>query len=135
MADLIFPRLMYRGDADVLGTGYADEAMHVKLHHETRQVHNQAEFDDAKDNGWRETREDPTDPKTIAAKKAADDKAARVNPNGGGTVATLRTRLATVTTAAELEQIRAAELAHPDYTGGRATALKAIDDRRAELGL
>jgi hypothetical protein len=80
MADpLVFPRLIYRGDADMLGTGYADEAQKVKLNSETKEVKSQTELDDCLDDGWRLTREDPKDPKTADAQNVAADKAAKAD--------------------------------------------------------
>jgi hypothetical protein len=53
MADLAFPRVLYRGEADTLGSGQVGE---------TTRVDSPDELDAALKDGWRLTRElEPTD--------------------------------------------------------------------------
>lgn len=58
--ELVFPRLVYRGEPDVLGTGLVGE---------TKRVEDQAGLDEAKKDGWRLTREDATHQARVAPGK------------------------------------------------------------------
>lgn len=53
--DLAFPRLIYRGDPDTLGTGA--DAKGVALNSETRRCEDAADLAAARKDGWRLTRE------------------------------------------------------------------------------
>jgi hypothetical protein len=53
--DLIFPRLVYRGDPDTLGTG--TDAKGVALNSETARCEDRADWDAKSKDGWRLTRE------------------------------------------------------------------------------
>ena len=69
MADaLTFPRLVYRGAPDTLGTGA--DAHGVALDSETRRIDAKEEWDAAQKDGWRLTRE-------IEKADAADKKDAK----------------------------------------------------------
>lgn len=54
--DLVFPRLIYRGEPDTLGTGL--DAKGRTLDSETKRCESKAELDAATKDGWRLTRED-----------------------------------------------------------------------------
>lgn len=110
---LVFPRVVYRGEPDTLGTGQVGE---------TKRVDSQGDLDAALKDGWRLTREDG---KSTTVGGAVDPRAQ--------TVDVLKKHIATVTDQAELDRLRAAEEAHPTFDGGRASVLKALDDREAEL--
>jgi hypothetical protein len=72
MADaLVFPRLIYRGDPDTLGTGTDAKGHH--LNSENKRVDSQHELDEALKDGWRLTSpiEKPADK---SAHDAADAK-------------------------------------------------------------
>lgn len=126
--DLEFPRLVYRGDPDEKDQPSEPDTYEDA---ETKTVHNQDELDEAEKDGWRLTRF----PDAQSAKKAARSKAGRedqFDPQTA-TVADLKAHIATVDDAAELDRLQKAEEAHPDHADGRVSALKAIEDRRAEL--
>lgn len=52
---LVFPRIIYRGEPDTLGTGA--DAKGVPLNSEARRCEDQADLDAARKDGWRLTRE------------------------------------------------------------------------------
>lgn len=89
--DLVFPRLMYRGDADTLGTG--KDAKGNQLDSETKRVEDRDGYDQAKKEGWRGERDDkghaPKDDHrgTIAvpAQRIATQESARVANEAGQT--------------------------------------------------
>lgn len=69
--DLAFPRLMYRGEPDTLGTGQVGE---------TKRVDTQDEYDAAKKAGWRGARHDEDHPAEVAEAEAGTDGAEPAKP-------------------------------------------------------
>jgi hypothetical protein len=72
--DLVFPRLIYRGAPDTLGTG--QDAKGHTLNSETKRCESAEAFKGDAHDGWRLTRELPTSKAEQAADHADDAKKA-----------------------------------------------------------
>jgi hypothetical protein len=76
--DLVFPRLIYRGDPDTLGTGA--NAKGVALNSETKRCESAEAFKADEKDGWRLTRERPTSKAEQAKEAAAAEAPAAPKP-------------------------------------------------------
>jgi hypothetical protein len=81
LKDLTLPRLVYRGEEDVLGEGLHTNPETGELVGETKTVSTPEELAQAKKDGWRLTAEDPDATPPEAEERGGHDPTGRPHPD------------------------------------------------------